>query len=158
MPASLFHESFSSDVIALATINVQNGVVALSTEAIPAPSWVWPAKISAKGMTLLVSASRKNRPAWGSASWKEGPRRRRKTCSAAAAIATRNNTSTSGCISATAMRAKKNEPPQMAPSSRSWPQSLALIGPVETVCVVAVLMAGGSLPCSALLSGKISRS
>jgi hypothetical protein len=77
IPASLFQESFSSAVSALARTNVQNGVVELSTEATPAPSSVWPAKISEKGMTLLTSASRKNRPACGKARRKDGPRRPR---------------------------------------------------------------------------------
>lgn len=59
--------SFSSLVKALAMINVQNGVVAFSTAARPAPSTVWPAKIRENGITLLVSASRKNRPAYAKA-------------------------------------------------------------------------------------------
>ncbi|CDX50222.1 hypothetical protein MPL1032_110002 [Mesorhizobium plurifarium] len=44
-------------------------------------------------------------------------------------MATRNSTSASGWISDTAMRAKKNEPPQIAPSRRSCVQSLSVIGP-----------------------------
>ena len=56
---------------------VQNGVVELSTAASPAPIAVWPAKISEKGRTLLISASRKKLPASGNASRKDGPRARR---------------------------------------------------------------------------------
>ena len=56
-------ENFSSLVSALATMIVQNGVVALSTEARPAPISVWPANISEKGMTLLSSASATKLPA-----------------------------------------------------------------------------------------------
>ena len=76
-PATLFSESFSSEVTALAIRMVQNGVVELSTAARPAPIAVWPAKISEKGMTLLISASRKKLPAIGKASRKDGPRARR---------------------------------------------------------------------------------
>ena len=73
-PATLFQESFSSLVTALAMTIVQNGVVALSTEASPAPSAVWPRKISENGMTLLRIASAKNIGTCGSASAKDGPR------------------------------------------------------------------------------------
>ena len=56
------------------------------------------------------------------------PRARSHTCRAAAAMRTRQKTSTSGGISATAMRAKKNEPPHRRPSSRSWPQTARDMG------------------------------
>ena len=62
------------EVTALAMRIVQNGVVALSTEASPAPIAVWPAKISEKGMTLFRTASRKKLAAIGSARRKDGPR------------------------------------------------------------------------------------
>ena len=75
MPASLFHESLSSRVSRLASRIVQNGVVALSTEARPAPISVWPAKISEKGTTLLRIARMKKLEAMGSTSQKGRPAR-----------------------------------------------------------------------------------
>ena len=57
-------------------------------------------------------------------------------------MATRKNTSASGCISATAMRAKKNEPPQMAPSRSSCPQSVRFIWPRLAAGLMAVMMVG----------------
>ena len=60
IPPTLFHVILSSRARKAASRMVQNGVVALSTEASPAPMTVWPAKISEKGMTLLITA-RKNR-------------------------------------------------------------------------------------------------
>ena len=74
MPRTLLRENFSSCVTALATRMVQNGVVALSTEARPAPISVWPAKISENGMTLLRMASTMKLPAIGKARAKDGPR------------------------------------------------------------------------------------
>ena len=73
-PTTLFQLSFSSLVTTLAMTIVQNGVVALSTEASPAPSAVWPRKISENGMTLLSSASRNSIGKCGRASAKDGPR------------------------------------------------------------------------------------
>ena len=120
-------DSFSSLVTALAMRIVQNGVVALSTEARPAPSCGLAGEDQRERDDVVEE--RQQEEAAGHAAGparKDGPRaseievqRRRRRWRRATAPAS------AAWISATAMRAKKNEPPQIAPSSSSMPQSAA---------------------------------
>ena len=83
MPATLFQRSFSSAVSAFAIRSVQNGVVALSTEARPAPSCGLAGEDQRERDDVVEQRQQEEAPGIGQRQPEGGPARREIECSAA---------------------------------------------------------------------------